>query len=128
MGLSEHEQRVLEEMERALYQEDPRFATNIRNTNLDRPRGRRAPLMTVLLVLGIAGIIAGVALPQPILGVAGFVAALTGLYGVLDAAFGRRRSKSAHPAHGKQKPNKHRQSWAERAGERFDRRREQGDQ
>ena len=32
MALSEHEQRVLREMERALYEEDPRFVSKIRET------------------------------------------------------------------------------------------------
>jgi len=30
MPLSEHEQRLLEQMEKALYAEDPKFATSLR--------------------------------------------------------------------------------------------------
>ncbi len=33
MPLSEHEQRLLDQMERALYAEDPKFATSMRNPN-----------------------------------------------------------------------------------------------
>ena len=115
MGLSEHEQRVLEEMERAFYQEDPRFATNIRGDKLDRPRGRRAPLMTLLAVAGLFAMIFGVALPQPWLGVAGFAAVLFGLYGVLEAALGNRADRPG-------RERKSRRSWTDRAAERFERR------
>jgi hypothetical protein len=120
VGLSEHEQKVLAEMERALYQEDPRFASSIRNTNLDRPRGRRAPFWTVLLALGVIGVAAGVALPQPLIGIAGFVATLAGLYGVIEAALGDRRASERGKS---AKPRK--SSWSQRAAERFERRRDE---
>lgn len=122
MALSEHEKRVLEEMERALYAEDPRFASTIRNSSLDRPQGRRAPLMSVLAVVGLAGLIAGVALPQPLVGVLGFLALLFGLYGVVEAALGNSRARRSA---GTAKPKRERKSWTERAGERFDRRRDE---
>jgi hypothetical protein len=32
--LSEHEQRLLDQIERALYQEDPKFASTVRQTDL----------------------------------------------------------------------------------------------
>jgi hypothetical protein len=53
--LSEHEQRLLEQMERALYAEDPKFATALEGTGL-RARTRRT-------VYGAAaGFVVGVAL------------------------------------------------------------------
>lgn len=33
MPLSEHEQRMLDQIERALYAEDPKFANTVRETN-----------------------------------------------------------------------------------------------
>lgn len=54
MPLSEHEQKVLQQMEQALYQEDPRFASHITNHGLGRNRRR--------LILGIVGVVAGLAL------------------------------------------------------------------
>jgi hypothetical protein len=52
--LSEHEQKVLQAMEQALYAEDPRFATHITNHGL-HPNKRR-------IVLGVLGVVAGLAL------------------------------------------------------------------
>ena len=59
MPLSEHEQRVLQQMEQALYAEDPRLATQLKrtaaartSTGLDRRR----------LALGVLGALAGLAL------------------------------------------------------------------
>ena len=45
MPLSEHEQRLLDQIERALYAEDPKFASTVRSTDLRthmRRRMRRA--------------------------------------------------------------------------------------
>jgi Protein of unknown function (DUF3040) len=53
--LSEHEQRLLEQMERALYAEDPKFASALRGSDL-RGRYRRRAL------LGIFGVVVGLAL------------------------------------------------------------------
>ena len=44
MPLSEHEQRMLDEIERALYEDDPKFATSV---NVSRIR-RRRPICTSL--------------------------------------------------------------------------------
>ena len=54
MPLSEHEQKVLQQMEQALYAEDPRFATHITNHGL-HPNKRR-------MLLGGVGVVAGLAL------------------------------------------------------------------
>ena len=55
MPLSEHEQRLLEQMERALYAEDPKFASTLRGHDLRGRYRRRA-------VVGILGVIVGLAL------------------------------------------------------------------
>ncbi|QMU75901.1 DUF3040 domain-containing protein [Streptacidiphilus sp. PB12-B1b] len=55
MPLSEHEQRLLEQMERALYAEDPKFATALEGTGL-RARTRRT------VYCAAAGFVVGVAL------------------------------------------------------------------
>lgn len=54
MPLSDREQRVLEQMERALQAEDPKFASSFRGPRI-RPATRRR------LVLGILGVIGGLA-------------------------------------------------------------------
>ena len=52
MPLSEHEQRVLAELEESLSKQDPRFAKNVRETNVYSHGGRRVRW-------GIAGFVAG---------------------------------------------------------------------
>ena len=68
MPLSEHEQRLLEQMERALYAEDPKFASTLRGSDLRGHYRRRA-------VLGIIGVVIGLAL-LPV-GIAGRIVALS---------------------------------------------------
>lgn len=55
MPLSEHEQRVLHEMEQALYRHDPRFASRVRDESVYRFAGRN-------LRWSIAGFVAGLAI------------------------------------------------------------------
>ena len=78
MPLSDHEQRLLAQMEQALYAEDPTFANNLRTTSAGRAsRGRAA--VGVLAVLGGMGLVlAGVATMIIALGVIGFVVMLVG--------------------------------------------------
>jgi hypothetical protein len=95
MPLSEHEQRVLEQMERALYEEDPRFAAAIRNTPVPSSRARRGAGVGVLVAaVGVVTIVVGLLQAQPIVGVFGFVAVLGGTYVAIRgvAAEGRRES------------------------------------
>ena len=48
MPLSEEELRLLEQMERALVEEDPKFASTLRGTSLRRSARRRAILAGVV--------------------------------------------------------------------------------
>ena len=60
MPLSEHEQRVLEQMEKALYAEDPRLATQLKRTAATGgPAGldRRRLAVGVLLALQAPGVV-----------------------------------------------------------------------
>lgn len=76
MPLSEHEQKLLAQMEQALYADDPKFATNLRTAGGSASRGRAA--LGVLGVLaGLGLLIAGVAF-TPALGIAGFTLMLIG--------------------------------------------------
>ena len=54
MALSEREQKLLEQMEQALYAEDPRFATRIRSQDGGRSRRR--------LVIGLVAVLVGLGL------------------------------------------------------------------
>jgi hypothetical protein len=78
MPLSENEQRLLEQMEKALAAEDPKFASALRG----RPTlaGRRfAGLSIILILLGIGLIVAAVAIPLTPIGLVGFISVLSGV-------------------------------------------------
>lgn len=74
--LSDHEQRLLEQMERALYAEDPKFATSMRSSDLRTRYRRRAVLAGVTFLAGVAGLMAGAVTQVILLGVAGFLVML----------------------------------------------------
>lgn len=59
MPLSEHEQRLLEQMERALYAEDPKFATALEGSRLRSHSRKRVIQAVVGFVLGIVLLMAG---------------------------------------------------------------------
>ena len=59
MPLSEEELRLLEQMERALVEEDPKFASTLRGTSLRSSARRRAIVAAVCFVLGIGVLMAG---------------------------------------------------------------------
>jgi uncharacterized membrane protein YgcG len=71
--LSEHEQRLLDQIERALYQEDPKFASTVRATDLRTHMRRRLRRAALVLALGFGLLMAGVVTQQYAIGIAGFV-------------------------------------------------------
>jgi hypothetical protein len=57
MPLSEHEQKILQEIEKNLYQEDPSFARGVRGRIASRfSEGARAKIGLLSLILGIAAL------------------------------------------------------------------------
>lgn len=78
MPLSDHEQRVLEQMEHALYAEDPRFASNLKKPAAHGRSRRRAVLGLVVAVIGLALVLTGVFLSQIWVGGIGFGAMVLG--------------------------------------------------
>jgi len=85
MPLSDHEQRMLDQIESALYAEDPKFASSVRGGNLRAPSARRRFQGAGLFVVGLAMLVAGVAFKAtmigsfPILSVVGFVVMFGGV-------------------------------------------------
>ena len=59
MALSKDEQALLDQMEAALAQEDPKLANAMRGTTSRRVHRRRAALAGVAFVVGVACLIAG---------------------------------------------------------------------
>ncbi|GAB2708510.1 DUF3040 domain-containing protein [Kitasatospora kifunensis] len=78
MPLSEHEQRLLDQMERALYAEDPKFATALEGTGLRTYTRRRVYLAAAGFAVGVALLMGGMIIqPQQIwLSVIGFLVML----------------------------------------------------
>ncbi len=102
MPLSEHEQRLLDQIERALYAEDPKFATSVRARDLRSHYRLRMARSAVAFVAGLVLLFSGVISRVVAIGVLGFVVMLAALLfgltswqrltGHRDARPARRRS------------------------------------
>jgi hypothetical protein len=71
--LSEEELRLLEQMERALVEEDPKFASTLRGTTLRQSARRKAILAGVVFVGGVVLLMTGAIAEVPVVGILGFV-------------------------------------------------------
>ncbi|MDX3843938.1 DUF3040 domain-containing protein [Streptomyces europaeiscabiei] len=76
MPLSEHEQRMLEQMERALYAEDPKFASALEGSGLRTYTRRRVYQAVAGFLVGIALLMAGMVAQQIWVSVVGFLVML----------------------------------------------------
>jgi hypothetical protein len=76
--LSEHEQRQFDEIERALYADDPKFANKLRVTN-PRAAGKRTFFGAAgIVLLGVAVLISGAVVANWYIGLLGFLIMLVG--------------------------------------------------
>ncbi|MGP3971579.1 DUF3040 domain-containing protein, partial [Streptomyces sp. 6N223] len=73
MPLSDHEQRMLEQMERALYAEDPKFATALEGSELRTYTRKRVYQAIAGFLLGITLLMVGLPVGQEWLSVVGFL-------------------------------------------------------
>ena len=78
MPLSDNEQRLLEQMERALYAEDPKFASTMRGAARRSGSARRLIIGVAAIAVGLVLLVVGVAQQVVALGVLGFVSMLAG--------------------------------------------------
>ena len=76
MPLSEEELRLLEQMEQALAQEDPKFASTLRGSTLERVAKMRSIAAAVVFVIGVVMLMGGAMSQEIWLGVLGFVVML----------------------------------------------------
>ncbi|MGH3519430.1 MAG: DUF3040 domain-containing protein [Haloechinothrix sp.] len=124
MPLSEHEKRLLDQIEQALYAEDPKFASSVRGRRLGKPSRRKRIQGIALFVVGIALLPLGVILPLriaeiPFVSVLGF---LVMFFGVLLALTSLREPSDGEDGKGKgDVPDKQsrRSSFTQRMEERF---------
>ena len=89
MPLSEHEQKLLNQMEQALITEDPRFASTFRGSikNVNLKSGRTANIGIVILgiISGVISLIAGVSMSQPVIGLVGFIVVVFALSSIFSS-------------------------------------------
>jgi VIT1/CCC1 family predicted Fe2+/Mn2+ transporter len=130
MPLSEHEQRLLDQMERALYAEDPKFATSLRSANGVRASRGRAALGVLGVLVGLGLILAGVTTTVIALGVGGFALMLIGAviaysaFRIPSAAAVEKESGTEAPAARQQAPKS--SGFMDRLEDRWRKRNEEG--
>lgn len=127
MPLSEHEQRLLEQIERALYAEDPKFASNVRGARLRSPSRRRRLQGIAVFVLGLVLLVVGAAVMRlwvgsvPVVSVLGFLVMFTGA-AVAIFARGAGQDTAVRERSGQPPPSGGKSGLAQRMEERFRRR------
>lgn len=103
MALSEHEQRLLDEMERNLYQSEA-DVVDTSNAPALRPNYRAIVVGVVILAAGVGGLLLGVVSQFAFVGVLGFAAMLFGVLYIFSpknqasqgAAGSTKRSNQSH--------------------------------
>ena len=106
MPLSEEELRLLEQMERALVEEDPKLASTLRGTAFRRSARRRAIVAGVCFAIGVGILMTGAVVGIPVLGIAGFIVMLGSATVALTAMRGQHSGPAAadprasHPSRG----------------------------
>jgi hypothetical protein len=131
MPLSDHEQRMLDQIESALYAEDPKFASSVRGGNLRAPSARRRLQGAVLFVVGLALLVSGVPFYANvnhaflIVSVVGFIVMFGGVVFAITAprkAKGGDRSPSDSDGHRQKRGKGSGGSFTSRMEDRFRRR------
>ena len=130
MPLSDHEQRMLDQIESALYAEDPKFASSVRGGGLRAPSARRRLQGAALFIVGLGMLVSGVAFPAtmigtfPILSVFGFVVMFGGVvFAITGPRLSRRKDQpGSAPGPARQRRTKGGGSFTSRMEDRFRRR------
>jgi hypothetical protein len=101
MPLSEHEQRILAEIERRLLEEDPKFAHQV-GSSFRAHLGRRLKLAVAGFIVGLVVVISSTFLENVAVGVAGFVIMLASVFVFVRTM--RRRATVERPVSGPAPP------------------------
>lgn len=103
MGLSEREQKVLEELERGLYAEDAKFATKVSAG----PSNSAARIVggALLAVVGLSVLVFAVVSQITVFGVVGFALMLAGVLVATGSKGGKANSATVTPARPKASPS-----------------------
>jgi len=118
MPLSDHERRMLAEMEAAMEQDDPRLVSTLTGKARTRQAGK---VFTGLLITlaGMAVLVGGLIAKFTPLGIAGFLIALVGVVFILSNLFGSAPTgvSPSAPTKSQKKPK-----WSQSFEERWDKR------
>jgi hypothetical protein len=98
--LSDHEQRLLDEIEQALYAEDPKFAASVRSART-RSRTRRSAVLCVFgVAAGLALVLVGLVTNLIVLSVIGFVLVVAACGYAVQVVRGHGRTSAPAPTPG----------------------------
>ncbi|WP_404447004.1 DUF3040 domain-containing protein [Microbacterium marinum] len=123
MPLSEQEQRLLDEMERHLMRNDADVVSADRGA--DTLSYRNIVYGSVIVLLGIAGLVVGVASSLIVIGVIAFVVMVGGVVLAFTPARGAAAARSASTGSRKPAPARSSASFMDRMNDRWDRRNEE---
>lgn len=116
MPLSDHERKLLAEMEAAFEQEDPRLVSTLTGSARTK-QGSRVFYGSLALLAGMAILFGGLISKVTPVGLLGFVIAVAGAFFIItNLSFG----KGGHAGQGAPKPKK--PKWSDRLEGRWDRR------
>lgn len=126
MPLSEHEQRLLDQIEQALYAEDPKWAHSVRISDPRNHYKRRLIKAAIGFAFGVVLLMVGVVAQQIPLGVAGFVVMLAAsLWGLSSWKRMHGFAYPPSPDEGRPPMRRPKQTFMERMEERWRRRQEE---
>lgn len=128
MPLSEHEQRMLDDLERRLSADDPRLVRTFVDATRPRRDRRRIIGGAVVVLVGLALLVLAVSLPMVWLGVAAFLVMLAGAVlavtaphvsrgGGADSAPDRTPSGPTQPKGGRDFMRRLEDRWEKRSGD-----------
>jgi hypothetical protein len=104
MALSEHERKLLAQMEEALSADDPHLVSTLTGTRL-YPGRKRTLIGIALVIVGIAVIFVGLVVKATLVGVLGFLIALGGVTLAISALSGVSALRSPKRKQGKGRLN-----------------------
>lgn len=122
MPLSEYERRVLEQMEKQLEAEDPKFANNLQGSK--KSSALRLFLAVLGVIVGLTLLVFGVSISQPIVGVVGFLVMFSAVTFVLLAPKHREKEQDLNSKNAPQKPHDEKRHFTSKFEERWEKRHE----
>lgn len=78
MALSDHERKMLAQMELALAQDDPKLQSQLEGHSTAKD-GKKIIFGFILIIIGFSTLLAGLISKEPVIGIAGFLIALVGV-------------------------------------------------